>query len=510
MLNIFGGKKKKIVKAKLGDENNFYYNDELKRWVEKGKEAEAAADAPPAAPPMVAQPISQTVNATGIAAKYVDTGFGKPGEDKVSTPKAIFTGKAAVQAPPPGMSFFVPQIPAQESEPVIDDELNMENSKVEAGMIDTTDNTKKCTPSPRVKMGDPLEDFPGGFGEGQKLSSDPLDDVFGAGLESKSSDDLSGTDPLDDIFGGEHLAAKTFDSEGGSPVKDPTKLGQSNIMEDVEILAPNDVHRELDPEGGSPNMFDHKGQQDFWQGAEIIQDLTSDPVLGLMNGVDRDPGHQLPGTLESTPENSQMQNTSNQDPSQEEKLPSQGVQYNAAESEEDPAGVRAYWDEVQTEQFYQWMDSMYGDTYKTWSNEDWSNFWVWYNNPEGQHQVEGTAVGNPGEENGIVNQMGEDQGGEENMIVDHTSSDAIATDPKAAPLNDESVKPYDEPKMIRSANDTHMNLDATGGLPENGVQDSFRAGTHYILFNRYYASFVIFVECIWFTISSVLHISYNL
>jgi hypothetical protein len=51
-LSAFGFSKPKKNQAKLGDDNSFYYNEELKMWVERGKEDEAkAAAAPPPPPP---------------------------------------------------------------------------------------------------------------------------------------------------------------------------------------------------------------------------------------------------------------------------------------------------------------------------------------------------------------------------------------------------------------------------------------------------------------------------
>lgn len=493
MMNIFGRKKKKkIVKAKLGDENNFYFNDELKRWVERGKEGEAAADAPPAAPPMVAQPISQTVNATGIAAKYVDTGFGKPGESKVSTPKAIFTGKAAVQAPPPGMAFFVPQMPAQEPEAALNDEGQaMENFKAEAeakGLEQTMGDIDMLTQSPKVKMADPLEDFPGGFPggfpeePGQKLASDPLTDVFGTGFESKSSEDLSDTDPLDDIFGGDNLAPDAFDPEDGSPMKDPMKLGHNNFWGDTEVVGSNGIHGDLDPEGGSPTGFNQQGQQDFWKGTELIQDTIPESTQGPQNVMDQERGHGKSGMLGGSLEMSQPQHTPDQDPSQEGgALANEEHNYDAARTMEDPGGVRAYWDEVQAAEFYQWIDGVYGDTYKTWSNEDWSNFWVWYNNPESHAQTSDTALGNTEEGHVGENQHDEGLGGERDLIVDQTPPGTIVNDTK--PEADAPEKLSAGPELVGGVHATDMSPDIIDGLPEiDQEQDAPTAGTHYAVY----------------------------
>eukprot|EP00798_Chlamydomonas_sp_ICE-L_P001208 gene1208-32550_t len=46
-------KGKKVVKAKLGEESTMYYNEKLKRWVEKGKEDEVANEPGAAPPPIV-------------------------------------------------------------------------------------------------------------------------------------------------------------------------------------------------------------------------------------------------------------------------------------------------------------------------------------------------------------------------------------------------------------------------------------------------------------------------
>lgn len=42
-----------VFKAKLGDDNKFYYDDQLKRWVEKGVDP-PPEEAAPAPPPIIA------------------------------------------------------------------------------------------------------------------------------------------------------------------------------------------------------------------------------------------------------------------------------------------------------------------------------------------------------------------------------------------------------------------------------------------------------------------------
>jgi hypothetical protein len=55
-LSAFGFSKPKKNQAKLGDDNSFYFNEELKMWVERGKEDEAKAVAAPPPPPPTQMP----------------------------------------------------------------------------------------------------------------------------------------------------------------------------------------------------------------------------------------------------------------------------------------------------------------------------------------------------------------------------------------------------------------------------------------------------------------------
>eukprot|EP00210_Caulerpa_lentillifera_P001256 g1212.t1 len=107
MLGLFSKKNKS---AHLGDENTLYYNTELKRWVERGKEHEVSEDTLPP-PPVVSSGVSQkrTDSADPSSRYVVAGGFGRVPTESIETEKfSLFT--PAPVSNTQTMDFFVPQV----------------------------------------------------------------------------------------------------------------------------------------------------------------------------------------------------------------------------------------------------------------------------------------------------------------------------------------------------------------------------------------------------------------
>jgi len=127
---IFG---KKRVEAKLGEENNFEYNEELKMWVEKGKPL-PTIEPPPAFPPAEMSTSTTTFSPAQGDAPLSDSTEGLPpmGMNRYSFVSPSTSGKrkpryfdhlnqqvyeqpasspTQPQLPPPGVRVFTPMMP---------------------------------------------------------------------------------------------------------------------------------------------------------------------------------------------------------------------------------------------------------------------------------------------------------------------------------------------------------------------------------------------------------------
>lgn len=118
---MFGLFTKKGKTAHLGEENKLYYNEELKRWVERGKEHEVEEETIPP-PPMVSSStagLTQTRPDTADpSSRYVVAGgFGKAVNQSPEHEKFNFLAPAAISAPKT-TGFLVPAVlPSEQSTP---------------------------------------------------------------------------------------------------------------------------------------------------------------------------------------------------------------------------------------------------------------------------------------------------------------------------------------------------------------------------------------------------------
>ena len=112
MLRLFKGNRGR--QAHMGQENQMYFNKELGRWVERGKEHEVADDAVPPPPLAASAPTSteRRVDEGDPSSRYVAAGdFGRRTSPGSEAKKTFVTPPTfAVTAPAPG-GFFVPTPP---------------------------------------------------------------------------------------------------------------------------------------------------------------------------------------------------------------------------------------------------------------------------------------------------------------------------------------------------------------------------------------------------------------
>ena len=103
----FGGKKDPnaptVYKAKLGEENSFYYDTKLNRWINKKAPQDAQTPVSSTPPPPKARPVAPT-SAPGSAA-----GIGPP--SRTATPQSDASGPVGEGVPPPAMSVGPPSNP---------------------------------------------------------------------------------------------------------------------------------------------------------------------------------------------------------------------------------------------------------------------------------------------------------------------------------------------------------------------------------------------------------------
>lgn len=255
MFGFFKGKS--IKKANLGEKNAFYFNEDLKRWVERGKEDEAREEAVPNEPPRIAQPVSQVVQATGIAAKYVDTGFGKPGAVASGYKAPDMTGPNGIKAPSPDMKFFVPTLPVTPTE----------NSATGSGEPQGNgevlpDSNKRDSPLGKYEL---VKTNPADA----KIGKDPLLDIFGPDEDdtASSSDLIGDVDPLDEIFGSQGgPSSPQTDTSRNSPIN-PTQIFEPVNSWDYTSSAAPDLTTTLDSlviqssELGNENVIDDTAEK---------------------------------------------------------------------------------------------------------------------------------------------------------------------------------------------------------------------------------------------------------
>lgn len=104
----------------MGEENKLYYNEELKRWVERGKEHEAVEDTIPPPPVAASGATTQkTVNHGDPASRYVVAGgFRRNATPQTESVKTFATPPRNAATAPPTGGFFVPAMAETVSEGV--------------------------------------------------------------------------------------------------------------------------------------------------------------------------------------------------------------------------------------------------------------------------------------------------------------------------------------------------------------------------------------------------------
>ncbi|GMH39100.1 hypothetical protein BSKO_06998 [Bryopsis sp. KO-2023] len=386
MLNFM--KRKKVTKAKLGGENNFYFNEDLGRWVERGKEDEAEQEAAPAAPPTVDNPVEQRVmSGAGPASKYVDTGFGKPNATASSPKVPVFAGVASAKAPPPGVSFFVPQAPAEPESPgegiglIEDHELTHSGSGGSASPdVPRSNSNEAWSGQDSVKMGDPLSDFYGKSAEDQTQDEGVgVKDVFGVETDDEGSNGQA-ADPLDNIFGPPAQDSEVLDPEGGAG-----SVMNAGFTENVNTAG-------TEPPTLSLDDVPHAATENGLAGLPELSGNHVDPLYGASALGDGE-------AQTAVDEGMDIQDT----------------------------GADFGWTPEQTTEFYQWLDTNYGDAWRAWTGEEWNSFWTWFNNPE-SHAAQGTipedSAGGAAVENGTGGNLGlegvlgvEEAGGMESGVM---------------------------------------------------------------------------------------------
>eukprot|EP00803_Ostreobium_quekettii_P002459 evm.model.scf_3806.1 EVM.evm.TU.scf_3806.1 scf_3806:1819-5040(+) len=328
-LRKWSGGKKPAPQAKLGEDLGMYYNKELKRWVEPGKEDDArmeaeAAAAPPKGP--VSGPAGYSIDKSSIKSRYVETpAFSSSGG--VSAPPSSGSLIPKRPASPPKANIWVPPVPAK-PEP--------ESGHEGVGAVVGIDAKAEGV----AGVGAESE----GSTCGAMVAEESETDDTGTSTEADTS---SSEPPLagegDDGAAGARVDASPADSMGWEGLADEAgaRVGGPSL-EGVLGKAMVDPETGGELAGGGGGLACVGGEDLLGGGTFAVVDR----MMLEENGVGMD--------------------TEGEEVAQENAV-------------DEFAWVYAQWTEETWQEFYAWLDGQYGrEAWTAWSAENWNEFWRWY------------------------------------------------------------------------------------------------------------------------------------
>jgi len=417
MFNLFTRKKGHV--AHMGDENKFYFNEELNRWVERGKENEVTQETLPPPPTASSSATTQTLrDRADPASRYVVAGgFGRSGTPPTDAVKSFSTPPKLTSTPPPTGGFFVPPTTQTASEATTE--------------MKTQDSAKyKGFRIPPFEKPDEIdgtqEEYEASELQKWKAKIDKREARKNNGVKSETTQEngishlqKTGSGKLEDNWLFDSPGESAFDSQPFLPVEEkqqlngfdrtetpPAFLETSSQMptgmveplksegDPVDLFA---VESEMTPEVGHtfsqppmpmqnqmPYAYPPQNEAAEWFSSEQQQEGFDDDPVDFDTWGNPEENEQLAETLQSHQEIPQSESTTEAQPTQEYTYVEPDYP-GAIRETDDPYDfawmLQSGWtDPDQCRAITAYLCQIHQNEWRSWHKDDpqWDAFWTWY------------------------------------------------------------------------------------------------------------------------------------
>eukprot|EP00210_Caulerpa_lentillifera_P008679 g8278.t1 len=384
---MFGLFSKRGKTAHLGDENTLYYNEELKRWVERGKEHEVVEDSIPP-PPVVANTngvTQQRPDKADPSSRYVVAGgFGRAQKDVTENDTFTPFAPAPISTPKP-VEFLVPAVIASE----------LPASPAEAAAAGNTEKYKGFR-VPKFTKPELMEGTQEQYEENevkkwkakidkrearkQNGGADTIHRNKRSGSGKLENDWFANTTESPDLTFGATQSFASIEQVFGATEVDPTVFLQTNVMEPVALCpVPNgqDLQSSETPVGNDElhvESSEQNGHQSWMNNGNPSSEL--DDQIDFDSWENPVEGEAAAAVAVEAPVPVKV---------------SEETPYNEAEF---PGGIRetddpydiawltqtGWTDHEQCKAITLWMCENYQQEWRNWHKENpvWDQFWCWY------------------------------------------------------------------------------------------------------------------------------------